>query len=645
MKRAGLRMRVLTATVLPAILVALALAAILLDRQYRSLDDAMQARARADARQLASAAEFGIFAGSREALEALVRATQAGDADIRGVTIFDDHGLPLAKSGTSTLAEVPGISWDEQVFQRGAVTVVVVPISRSRLPVDDIYSGSTLPPSASGPIDGYVVLEISRRSLDLERNRQLVIGMVIALAGSLLAAWLALGIASGVIRPILHIGDVVGRIGRGDLTARVVPDPAGVMPGLEEGINSMARRIGLAQEDLRQQIDAATAELRQRKEEAERADAAKTRFVAAASHDLRQPLHALGLFVSRLAQLRHGPEVRPLVGHIDASVQALQDLLDTLLDISRLDAGLVASKPTDFALADLFERIVLEYAGPAEEKGLALRVRPCQVWLRTDPALLMRILMNFVANALRYTARGGVLVACRRRGDQATLQVWDTGVGIPAEHIREVFSEYVQLGNPERHHAKGLGLGLAICDRLAQLLGLAIGVRSIPGHGSVFWIDVPLGQPQIATAPAIPEVVASGQIEGTVAVIENNTADAASMIGLIAGWGCQVVGAASAAEATALCSEAGATPDLVIAAYRLRDGDDGISAGLAMRRQYGPIPVVLIGTDNDERLVAGAAHRRFALLTKPVRPGKLRAIVQQLLAERRAAPVAADSGV
>lgn len=636
MKRPGLRIRVLAATVLPAILVALALAAILLDRQYRSLDEAMQARARADARQLANAAEFGIFSGSREALQALVRATQASDPDIIGVAIFNDRGLPLATGGTSTLAQAPGGVWEDQVFQRGDVTVVAVPIRRSRLPVDDFYSGSA-PSSAASPIDGYVVLELSRRNLDRERNRQLLIGIVIALAGSLLAASLALRIASGVIRPILHIGDVVERIGRGDLTARVVPDPANVMPGLAEGINSMAQRIGLAQEYLIQQIDAATIELRQRKEEAERANAAKTRFVAAASHDLRQPLHALGLFVSRLAQLRHGPEVQPLVGHIDASVQALQDLLDTLLDISRLDAGLIASKPTDFQLATLFERLALEYAALAEEKKLKLHIRPTRAWLRTDPGLLTRILMNLVANALRYTTQGGVLVACRVRGDKARIQVWDTGVGIPSEHLDDIFSEYVQLGNPERNRAKGLGLGLAICDRIARLLGLPIAVRSVPGRGSVFWIDVPLGYPRMTATPVLPEVVASGQIVGTVAVIEDDAMDAASMIGLIAGWGCQVIGAASAAEAIALCGEMDVTPDLVISDFRLQSGEDGISAGLSMRRRYGQIPIVLISTDVDERLIAGAARRRFTLLTKPVRPGKLRAIVQQTMAEKRAA--------
>ena len=608
MKPPSLRVRVLTATVLPAILVALSLAAILLNRQAHSLDEAMQARARADARQLAGAAEFGIFAGSREALQALVQATHAGDPEIRAVAILDARGEPLAVSGPAP--RIPTVSWDEQVFQRGDATVVVVPISRSRLAVDDIYSGSD-PRAGSGPIDGFVVLELSRHHLDAERNRQLAIGVAITFAGSLLAAWLALGIARGVIRPLLHIGDVVHRIARGDLAARVKADPAAVMPGLEQGINSMAQRIGSAQEHLIQQI-------------------------AAASHDLRQPLHALGLFVSRLAQLRHGPEVRPLVGHIDASVQALQDLLDTLLDMSKLDAGLVAAKPADFPLSVLFERLALEYGGPAEEKKVALRVRPTRLWLRTDPNLLARILMNFVSNALRYTHRGGVLVAARRRGNKAVIEVWDTGIGIAPEHLQDVFSEYVQIGNPERHHAKGLGLGLAICERLSRLLKLPLGVRSVPGRGSVFRIEVPLGLAGEIAPPPMPEALSSSRIDGTVVVIEDEADGSAGMVGLVAGWGFLVIGAGSSAAAIALCEQDGHTPDMLIADFRLASGEDGISAGLALRRRYGPIPVLLISADNDERLVAGAARRKFALFTKPVRPGRLRAVVQQMMAQARA---------
>ena len=637
MKPISLRARMLLSTIMPAILVALALAAILLDRQYHSLDEAMQARVRADARQLASTAEFGVFAGNREALQALVRAAQAGDGGVVAVSIYDAAGAPLAVSGVSTLPQVPPVAAGEQVFLQDNATIAVVPILRSPLPVDDFYSGSEGMGSA-GQIDGYVVFEMSRRSLEDERSRELLLGVGIALAGAFLAAWLALSLARGVVRPILHISDVVDRIGQGDTTARVKPDAASAMPGLEDGINNMAQRIGFTQEFLIQQIEAATAELRERKEEAERANSAKSRFVASASHDLRQPSHALGLFVSQLVRLPHPPEVQPLVEHIDASVQALQDLLEALLDNSRIDAGLVVAKPTDFPLTDLFARLGLEYTGPAEEKHLDLRIRYRDLWVHTDPRLLERILMNFIGNALRYTARGGILLASRRRGDKVRIQVWDTGAGIPAEHLQDIFSEYVQLGNPERNRAKGLGLGLAICDRLAQLLKLPLGVVSEPGRGSMFWIEVPLGVVREGKAVDVTALTSSAEIDGTVVVLEGDEMGSAGMIGLIAGWGCRAIGATSSVDAMTLCEEAGKAPDLVITDSRLPGGEDGVAAGLVLRRRYGNIPVLILSADTDDRLVASTARRHFSLLVKPVRPGKLRATVQQMLAERKAPP-------
>ncbi|MDK9725808.1 MAG: ATP-binding protein [Sterolibacteriaceae bacterium MAG5] len=628
----GIRVRVLVAALLPAVLVALSLAGILLERQYRGLEEALQARARAEARQLAGAAEFGVFAGSREALLALARGAQAGDGDIRAVSILDARGELLAATGASVLLSLPAVAGEEQIFDSGSVLVVSTPIKRPHIPVDDVYSGIEQPPT-SGQIDGAVVIEMSRERLEEERARQMGIGAVVTLAGLLLAGWLALRIARGVTRPILHISDVVQRIGEGDLAARVVPDPSGAMPGLEEGINAMALRIGYTQEFLLQQIDAATAELRERKEEAESANAAKSRFLAAASHDLRQPLHALGLFVSRLLQLPHDRETKTLIGHVDHSVAALQDLLDTLLDISRLDAGMVTPKPTDFPLDDLFARLAMEHDGPAREKLLAFRVRKCPVWLHTDPRLLERILMNFLGNAMRYTPRGGILMGCRRRGDRVLIQVWDTGVGIPAEHLQHVFSEYVQLDNPERNRAKGLGLGLAICDRLSQLLGLPLGVRSRPGKGSVFWIEVPLGQARESDRPEPADPLAGNLLAGTVALVEDDPLAAAGMVELLTGWGCHVFAAATSTEAVRRFDEEGLNPDLAICDFRLQGGEDGISAGIALRRRFGQIPILLISGDADEKLVAGAARRGFTLLAKPVRPGKLRAMLQHLLTQ------------
>jgi CheY-like chemotaxis protein len=238
--------------------------------------------------------------------------------------------------------------------------------------------------------------------------------------------------------------------------------------------------------------------------------------------------------------------------------------------------------------------------------------------------------MNLVSNALRYTESGGVLLACRRRGDRAILQVWDTGIGIPENQRQAIFSEYVQLGNPARTHGKGLGLGLAICDRLSQLLELPMGVDSSVGRGSVFWIEVPLAV-AAETEPIVSSAIPAVDLRGTIVVLEDDELIASGMAGLIGGWGCQVVVGTSSEEVIRQCERAGVRPNAIIADYRLGGEQNGLDAALALRRRYGEIPVLLTTGSAEPGLVKGATARGFIELTKPVRPGKLRAVLQSML--------------
>lgn len=629
MKKPGFRLRILVAALLPAVLVSVWLSAVFLSGQHDSLDAALKVRARAEARQLASAAEFGMFSGSRELLTALTHAIKAGDPDIRNASILDPDGALLASAGMPSLGAPPPREGREQIIDAEGVTTVVTPIVLTPFAVDDVYAGQ---PSryreSPRRIEGYVVLEMSRKALDTEYGEQLMAGAMVTLAGLLLGGWLAVRIVGGVTRPIFHISDVVARIGMGEVSARVSPDPAQAMPQLEEGINRMAERIELTREDMKRQIETATAELRERKEEAERTTQMKSQFLAAASHDLRQPMHALGLFVSRLGQFQGKPEMRQIVKQIEASVSALQDLLDTLLDISRIDAGLVVPKPENFPVAPLLERLALEFVGPAGQKGLWLRVRPSSLQLNCDPLLLERILMNFVSNALRYTQRGGILLACRRRGDRARIEVWDTGDGIPTEFQHDIFGEYVQLANPERNQSKGLGLGLSICDRLARLMKLSLHLRSVPGRGSVFSVEVPLA---IAGAMALStegSSLADDRLRGTLLVLEDDPLAHAGMVELLTAWGCAVIGAPSVGELLRQCDETACVPDAIICDYRLPGGEDGVTAALRLRERFGPLPVLLVSADDGEALKHVAEQHGFPLLRKPVRPASLRAVLR-----------------
>ncbi|MDP2793050.1 MAG: ATP-binding protein [Sulfurisoma sp.] len=629
----GLKARVLLAAVLPAALVAVVLAAIFTARQIDSLEEALAARGRAEARQLASNAEFGLFSGNLELLVRLARNMSQGDSAITAVAIIDDRGKTLAHSGFSVLAEWPKVVEATRTFVSSETLVVVVPIHRHVLAIDDVYSGFGGTPPLGG-LDGMVVLELSRAPLLMEQFYLLAVTLVVALAGLLIGGVLAVRIARGVTRPVLHMSDVVRRIAAGDMAARVAPDPAGAVRQLEDGINDMALRIASAQDHLREQVAAATAEMRLRKEEAEEAAASKSRFLAAASHDLRQPMHALGLFVSRLSRLQLGQEAHGVVRYIEASVSVLQDLLDTLLDISRIDAGLVTPTLAPVAVGKLFDRLEIELAESIRRKGLSFRRRGgAGLTLHTDAALLERILMNLLSNASRYTQRGGVLLACRRRGAVAWLEVWDSGIGIPLESQRAIFLEYMQVGNPERDRAKGLGLGLSICERLARLLGTQLQLRSRPGRGSVFRIEVPLA-PMAAGAPAQAAATAGfdavGMV-GTVLIIDDDPLVLASTAQLVTSWGCRAVAGVSVVEVMTECDATNCRPDAVICDDRLRGIENGIDSARALRLRYGDIPVLLLTGDLSEELGKIAARHGLALLGKPLKPARLRALLQSML--------------
>jgi two-component system, sensor histidine kinase len=235
-------------------------------------------------------------------------------------------------------------------------------------------------------------------------------------------------------------------------------------------------------------------DLERQRDIAENANLAKSKFLAAASHDLRQPVHALGLFVGALRGFAMPPAAEPLIDQIETSINALDDLFSALLNISRLDAGVVAAERRPFAIRSALDRVCREYVHEAGATGVRLEWMDCAAIVDSDPVLIERVLRNLVSNAVRYTERGRILVGCRRRGPAIALQVWDTGVGIPADEQTRVFQEYYQVGNPERDRAKGLGLGLAIVRRLAELLGCELKLRSEPGRGSCFEVALPLAK-------------------------------------------------------------------------------------------------------------------------------------------------------
>ncbi|PKO84797.1 MAG: hybrid sensor histidine kinase/response regulator [Betaproteobacteria bacterium HGW-Betaproteobacteria-11] len=492
-----LRLRLLLAALVPVLLLAGVLTTAFVLRLNSDLQQALNTRGRALVRQLAATAEFDVLAGRREELAALGNSVFRADPDVRGAALTDADGRLLAISGELHVTRWPSLQSIEAQPLQDDLVIFVEPIQRRVAPLEDIYSGESekvgAGDTAALPI-GHAVIEMSTQSIVAQRNRVIVAGLALALLGAALASLLARRIARSVTRPLLAATEVVHRLGRGELTARMDVDAAGALRALAADINVMAGRIGFSQDQLQQQVLDATRQLRQEKDIALAATVAKSRFIAAAAHDLRQPLHALELFVAALARSSAMASEAHLIASTQASAVTLREMFDAILDLSKLDEGLEEPYLEAFPLEPLFADIVRHYAPLAGQKGLRLKVHGCRVTVRSDRYYVERILFNLVANAVRYTGQGGVLIGCRRRGDVVRVEVWDSGIGIPPAAWQEVFEDYVQLDNPERNREKGLGLGLAICRRLAALLAAPLGLRSHPGRGSVFWLELPLAE-------------------------------------------------------------------------------------------------------------------------------------------------------
>ncbi|WP_148219699.1 hybrid sensor histidine kinase/response regulator [Azospirillum sp. B510] len=374
---------------------------------------------------------------------------------------------------------------------------------------------------------------------------------------------------------------------------------------------------------------------------AERANASKTHFLAAASHDLRQPVQSLVLLTSALAIRLGDHPAASLVGSIEASMDALCRLLDAILDISKLDAGTVSPTVQAVSLGTIFARLEEEYRLRAAEKGVAFRSVPTGATLTADPALLERIIRNLVENALRYTDHGRILLGCRHGRGLLRIQVHDTGIGIPPEHLERIFHEFYQVSNPTRDRGKGLGLGLAIVDRLARLLGYRVQVASWPNKGSCFTLEIPTPvSPAVATPSAVePVALAPEPGRGIALVIDDDPLVREGLTLLIEDFGWRATAADSAGHALRLLRDQGQAPDLVIADYRLEAGATGLEAlravetALADRGLPAPACVVLTGDTAPER-IADAEASGYRILHKPIAAKEVAQLLSDALLER-----------
>jgi two-component system, sensor histidine kinase len=384
--------------------------------------------------------------------------------------------------------------------------------------------------------------------------------------------------------------------------------------------------VSLRNEDLVQQ-------LRSQIEVVAHAHQEKTRFLASAAHDLRQPLHALGMFCAALQQRLPNTPEQPLVRNMMSAIEALETSFSAMLDISRFDAGLVQKAPLTFPIRDIFRRLYQQFGGDAEARNLALRFRATRRIVCSDPLLLERVLGNLVQNALRYTHQGGVLVAARRHRRGVALEIWDTGVGIPPDQKDMIFQEFYQIDNPERDRGRGLGMGLAIVQRLCNLLEHQLEVHSSPGHGSVFRVLVPAGEANAIDAAPIEADTLPPRKQGmvTIMLIDDERAIREATREFLRPLHVNVLVAATIAEAVDVAKAAREPIDLIMSDWRLRAQENGVAAIQALRRVAGDAtPAVLITGDTSPELLKLAHESGLVVLHKPLQPRHIVRLVKHL---------------
>lgn len=544
------------------------------------------------------------------------------------VYVVGPQGMLIAHPDISLVLRNTGMSQLSQV--QTARADLETPNSEHALMIaNDVYGKPVLTAYAkAAPLDWLVFVELPKQEADEPLYEAIARSAVVLIAGFVVALLAALFLARQMLVPIRTLATGAARIGAGTLDHRIEIKTGDELQELGDQLNHMAAQLQGSYTTLERKVEERTHQL-------QAANLSKSRFIAAASHDLRQPLHALNLFVAQLRAETNSAERDRLAGRIDAAVANMNELFNALLDISKLDAGALSPNVSDFPIVNILNRIESTFAAAALEKGLHFRMVPSSLWVRSDPILLERILLNLVSNAVRYTSSGGIVVGCRRDGDRLRIDVCDSGIGIAKDQQRDIFSEFYQVETAGRRRRDGLGLGLAIVDRLGALLDHPIGVSSLPGKGSRFYVSVPMAAKRTPSPePPVKETPTADPLGNKlIVVIDDDALVLEGTGGLLKSWGCRVVTAGS--DHDALAALHSNKPDLIISDFRLKDGRTGIQAIAQLRHSFqAQIPAFLISGDILPERLFEAKASGHQLLHKPVSPMTLRTVMSRLLRDR-----------
>lgn len=635
----SLRWRLLSMSMLPLIIFALIWMSYALAQRYSDLSSQLEQRAQLLARQMAVASDYAIFAQNNLVLQSITSSVAkepevslAGVYDARLQALSVSEGAPSKERGTNLSAQLglaASSGQPSQSLEYGRLLRYIQPINSVGLELEEQPKGS----SKLSAITGYAVVEVSLDSVYTELVKFLF-GVLLVLAALLLIAWrVANRFSSQLEHSFRMVASAAKKIGAGDtqVRLRLGANDIKVFDQLSRDLNLMAERLEFSQKYLESQVLAATQALREQKEAAELSNSAKSRFLAAASHDLRQPIHAISLLVSAAQHERGAAAQSAIIRRIEQGTSALSDLLNSLLDISRLDGGGVQLHEENFSLARVMSNLQNTYQSLAQEKGVELVIRPTKACTHSDPVLLERVLSNLVSNAVRYTPPGGVVYVCARpRGQEWLVQVRDNGPGISPNEQENIFQEFVQLSNPQRDRSQGLGLGLAIVRRLCHLLSHRVEVRSELGRGATFGLYIPSVQAAGVDAQANPGAAqpssspASQLLGMRILVVEDDELVRESFKGLLSMWGASVDAFERAGLAIEHVRNQERGPDLIITDHRLGGSHNGLELSREIAQLvHQAVPTLLVTGDTEDASLQRLLEGHIQVLYKPVKPNLL----------------------
>jgi len=607
-------------TLIPMIVIAACLEFFFLSNYFNELDQHFIERAKLLASQLGSSCEYGVVSNNQPFLQNLAQSV-AKQEDVRGVVILNSASKLLVEAGNFSDAEKNSFLSTKQAMPANLAPIlhyVDEDLLIFQAIIPQTVNLEELETSPAAKSIGTIILKISlARTNEIKVNESVKV-FAVTLIFLALSGFAVNLISRRIIYPINKLSDTVLKISHGNLEARaLVITNLTELGVLSRGIDLMAEQLQHERAVLQQRVDDATVAVINSKEKAEKATLSKSRFLAAASHDLRQPMHTLGLFLDVLLRTELSPHQQELLANARTSSDAANEMIRTLLDYSRIEAGVINPVIRPFKLQPLLNKIENELAPLADKKGIVYRTRETRGMVQSDPALVEGVLRNLVSNAIRYTSHGGVLVACRLHGERAALEVWDTGLGIDSKHQNEIFLEFHQLGNPEQNSENGLGLGLSIAQGLTRTLNTDLSLTSIPFKGSVFRFSLPVTSMTFPDDLIEPFANLLQPLRAKILLIDDDKATLDGMGHLLNNWGCECYSAESIEEALILADKH--TPDLVISDYRLRDMSTGIEAIYSVRaRLRHPLPALLITGYISSSLMVEAQARNIPVLHKPV---------------------------